>query len=142
MFNSILSGCFHLFNCANKIEQLHYAVTSLYYLVKFDQEVLFNSKVCDLHARFLYIPDGYVRPFNTPHQFSDMFNLLYLDGEMLMDFMNIHSDMEYQRRIHVHMMDRMNEDLYKLEPPEFTRAEEFYLELERFLKDNVSILVY
>lgn len=135
--NTILSTCFRLFKCTNKTEQLRYAVASLYNLVKFDQELLFNSKVSN-EERFLYVPDGYLRPFNTPYQFADMFNLLFLDGEMLINLMNLPNDGEAQRRIHLQMLDRQNEDLYNLEPPDFTRTEDFYRRLESFLKNNVS----
>lgn len=137
--NTILSICFRFFKCTNKTEELHYAATSLYYMVKFDQEILFNMKIANEEkAWFLYSPEDYLKPFNTPHLFPDMFNLLYLDGEMLTRLMIIPDSRKVQRRIHIEMLDRQNEDLYKLESPAFTKTEEFYRTLELFLRENVS----
>lgn len=139
--NAVLSICFRWFKCTNKSEQLRYACTSLYYMVKFDQELLFNSKISH-ELDFSYItntPEDYLKPFNTPHTFTDMFNLLFLDGEMLVKLMSIPNDRVAQRKIHFDMLDRESEDLYQMETPDFTRTAEFYRTLERFLMDNVSV---
>lgn len=134
----LISCCFKIFKCTNKKEQLRYAVSSLYYLVKFDQEVLFNSKISNNREKAIYVPDGYCRPFSTPYLFLDMFNLLYNDGLMLLDIMDSPNHREAQKALHLQMLERMDEELPELHVPEFTNTREFYQRLEKFLKENVS----
>lgn len=134
--NVIFSICFRFFACTNKMEQLKYASASLYNLVKFEQELIFNIKVSN-KDRFANIDDNYLKPYNTPHKFTDMFSLLFMDGEMLVKIMHTPNKRDAQRMIHLEMLDRLNEDLYKLEPPEFIKTEEFYRNLKYFIEENV-----
>lgn len=134
--NVILTICFRWFMCANKIEQLKYASASLYNQVKFDQELIFNIKVSN-KDRFSSLDEDYLKPYNTPNQFTDMLSLLNLDGEMLVKVMKMPNNREVQRRIHLDMMDRLNEDLYKLELPAYMKTEQFYRNLQQFIEKNV-----